>query len=93
MKADSNILKFASLFDIIEEKESPNQAYRWLFSKIIKDAPYILKRKKSGAYFTQDIKPLAKTSLQKAALCYIENGGVLGDAFGAVLLKKFNKFK
>lgn len=79
MKKDSNIIKFASLFDVVSESENPSQAYRWLFDSKINGTKENMRRKKHGSYSLPVIKG-EETNLQKSAVDYIRKGGDLGDA-------------
>lgn len=83
MSRDGNILKFASYFDIISERENPGQPYRWLFGVKVSSAKLIKNRKTDGNYGDTSHLPGEK-ELQRRAIAYINGGGILGDAKGVV---------
>lgn len=85
MPADSNILKFAEFFDIVEEKETPQQTYLWLFGVKLKNPDLMKNKKETGNYGFIDKLP-QNTSLQKSTVEYIKNGGTFGDALGVIIL-------
>ena len=80
MNENSNIIKFAKLFDIVSQKQAPSQAILWLFGKKISNAQLIKNKATTGVYIDTN-KLNAKTSLQKSAIKHINNGGTLGDAY------------
>ncbi len=86
MPEDSNILKFASLYEIIEEHESPRAAYLWLYGKKYKKSELIKNRKDTGSYGHLDELP-QNSSLQKSTIDYIKNGGIFGEALGVIIKK------
>ncbi len=85
MEKDCNILKFATLFDVVTEFEDPASAYRWLFSVRYKKSTMLKNRRKKGNYGLTENLP-QNTKLQKDAIEYIKNGGKLGDGFGAKII-------
>lgn len=85
MPEGSNILKFAELFQIVEEKETPQQTYLWLYGVKLKNPDLMKNKKETGNYGFIDILP-QKTSLQKSTVEYIKNGGTFGDALGVIIL-------
>lgn len=86
MKSDSNIVKFADMFDIVCETENPSQAYRWIFGERCDGIKQVRIRKKHGSYeLPKSIDSF--TSLQSSAVCYIKNGGTLGDAMAITIVK------
>lgn len=85
MPAESNILKFADMFDIVEENETPQQTYLWIFGVKLKNPALMNNKREMGNYGYIDILP-QKTSLQKSAVEYIKNGGTFGDALGVIIL-------
>lgn len=87
MSPESNIIKFASLFEVMFENENPNQAYRWAFGKNISSLKLIKNRKKNGSYGElQDVKVM--NSFQQKISDYINNGGKLGDSLGVINTSK-----
>lgn len=84
MPEGCNILKFASLYDIIEENEDPESAYLWLYGKKFKNSELIKNRKETGSYGHIDELP-QKTSLQKSTIDFIKNGGIFGEALGVII--------
>ena len=84
MPEGSNILKFASLYDIIEENEDPESAYLWLYGKKFKNSELIKNRKETGSYGHIDELP-QKSSLQKSTIDFIKNGGIFGEALGVII--------
>lgn len=85
MKADSNIIKFAEMFDIVKESEEPSQAYLWLFGAKADNKALKKNKKENGTYgYTENLPQ--NTSLRKNAVRYIENGGKLGDAMGVLVV-------
>ncbi|MBO5333106.1 MAG: DUF5596 domain-containing protein [Clostridia bacterium] len=84
MPEGSNILKFASLYDIIEENEDPESAYLWLYGQKFKNAELIKNRKETGNYGHLDELP-QKSSLQKSTIDFIKNGGIFGEALGVII--------
>lgn len=83
MKNESNILKFADMFDIIGEHEAPSQAYLWIFGVKVKNSLLKTAREKNGSYgFTEELAQ--NTSLQKSTVDYIEKGGTLGEGMGVL---------
>lgn len=85
MPEGSNILKFAEFFDIVEEKETPQQTYLWLYGVKLKNPDLMKNKKETGNYGFVEILP-QKTSLQKSTVEYIKNGGKFGDALGVIIL-------
>lgn len=85
MPDGSNILKFAKMFDIVEEKETPQQTYLWLYGVKLKNPDLMKNKKETGNYGFVEILP-KKTSLQKSTVEYIKNGGKFGDALGVIIL-------
>ncbi len=86
MPEGSNILKFASLYEIIEENEDPESAYLWLYGKKYKNPELIKTRKETGNYGHLDGLP-QKSSLQKSTIDFIKNGGIFGEALGVIIKK------
>ncbi len=86
MPEGSNILKFASLYEIIEENEDPESAYLWLYGQKFKNPELIKNRKETGNYGHLDVLP-QKTSLQKSTIDFIKNGGIFGEALGVIIKK------
>lgn len=84
MPEGSNILKFASLYDIVEENEDPESAYLWLYGQKFKNAELIKNRKETGNYGHIDELP-QKSSLQKSTIDFIKNGGIFGEALGVII--------
>lgn len=87
MKEDSNIIKFAEMFDIVKEFEEPSQAYLWLFGEKA-DNKALKKNKKEHNTYGETCNLPQTSSLQKNAVRYIENGGKLGDAMGVLIVKQ-----
>lgn len=85
MRSDSNIIKFSQFFDIIEEKDSPQQTYLWLYGVKLKNPDLMKNKKETGNYGFIDILP-QKTSLQKSTVEYIKNGGKFGEGLGVIIL-------
>ncbi len=85
MKEDSNILKFAKLFDIVKELERPSQTYLWIFGIKVTGQELIERKRKTGTYGNTDILT-DKTSLQKSAVQYIKNGGTFGEGMGVLII-------
>lgn len=85
MPEGSNILNFAKMFDIVEEKETPQQTYLWLYGVKLKNPDLMKNKKETGNYGFIDILP-QKTSLQKSTVEYIKNGGTFGDALGVKII-------
>lgn len=84
MKENSNILKFAKLFDIVKTTEHPTQTYLWIFGTKENEKSLIENKKKFGKYGNTDNLP-QKTSLQKSAVKYINNGGTFGEGMGVLM--------
>jgi hypothetical protein len=84
MPEGSNILKFASLYDIVEENEDPESAYLWLYGQKFKNDELIKNRKTTGNYGHIDELP-QKSSLQKSTIDFIKNGGIFGEALGVII--------
>lgn len=84
MPEGSNILKFASLYDIIQENEDPESAYLWLYGQKFKNAELIKNRKETGNYGHIDELP-QNSSLQKSTIDFIKNGGIFGEALGVII--------
>ncbi len=84
MPEGSNILKFASLYDIVEENEDPESAYLWLYGQKFKNAELIKNRKTTGNYGHINELP-QKSSLQKSTIEFIKNGGIFGEALGVII--------
>ncbi len=84
MPEGSNILKFASLYDIIQENEDPESAYLWLYGQKFKNAELIKSRKETGNYGHIDELP-QNSSLQKSTIDFIKNGGIFGEALGVII--------
>ncbi len=84
MPEGSNILKFASLYDIIQENEDPESAYLWLYGQKFKNAELIKNRKETGNYGHIDELP-QNSSLQKSTIEFIKNGGIFGEALGVII--------
>ncbi len=80
MNENSNILKFGKMFDIVSEKESPEQALLWLFGYKTKNRELLKNKSEKGVYLDTSILK-CDTNLQKSAIEYINGGGTLGDAF------------
>lgn len=80
MNENSNILKFAKMFDVVSQKEAPEQAILWLFGNKVKNQELIKNKNETGIYLDTNILN-ADTDLQKSAIEYINRGGTLGDAF------------
>ncbi len=85
MPEGSNILKFAKMFDIVKEKETPQQTYLWLYGVKLKNPDLMKNKKKTGNYGFIEKLP-QNTSLQKSTVEYIKNGGTFGDALGVIIL-------
>lgn len=86
MSEGSNILKFAEMFDIIDEQETPQQAYLWLFGVKTSSIKLIAHRKRFGTY--GDTSMLSSdTKLLCDAKKYIDSGGAFGDAVGIITLQ------
>ena len=86
MSENSNVLKFASLFEIIEESEDPESAYLWIYGKKYKNPELIKTRKETGNYGHLDGLP-QNSSLQKNTIDFIKNGGIFGEALGVIIKK------
>lgn len=82
---DSNILKFAELWDITGRHEYPESTYRWLFGVRVNNKKLMKNRKKTGCYGCTENLP-RNTKMQKDCIQHIENGGKLGDGFGIKIL-------
>lgn len=85
MNKDSNIIKFAHMFDIVNESENPQEAYRWLFGLKTDGNRQIRHRKKYGTYLLPETRGNL-SPLQTSAVEYIKNGGILGDAMAAIYI-------
>lgn len=85
MSEKNNILKFAKLFDVIDDREDPASAYRWLFGVRYSNSVMLKNKKKNGSYGLTEALP-QKSDLQKNAVEYINNGGKLGDGFGVKII-------
>ena len=86
MSENSNVLKFASLYEIIEESEDPESAYLWIYGKKYKNPELIKTRKQTGNYGHLDGLP-QNSSLQKNTIDFIKNGGIFGEALGVIIKK------
>lgn len=84
MPADSNILKFQSMYEILVEKEEPQPPYLWLYGVKLKNADLMKNKKETGSYGFIDQLP-QKSSLQKSTIEYIKNGGTLGEGIGVII--------
>ena len=84
MPADSNILKFQSMFEIVVEKEDPQPTYLWLYGQKFKNADLMKNKKETGNYGFIDKIP-QKTSLQKSTVEYIKKGGKFGEGIGVII--------
>lgn len=83
MDENSNILKFASRFDVINEVENPRDHYLWLFG-VKENSVRLLKNKKASGSYGNTENLICKTELQKRFVKYVESGGKLGDAYGII---------
>ena len=81
MKPDSNIIKFANMFDIVEETAGAEQHFRWLFDIIETNKALDKNKKKLGYYYNLN-NYNATSSMQKAAIDYVMAGGELTGAKG-----------
>ncbi len=81
----SNILKFATLWDVTSKHEAPADAYRWLFSVRYQNKEMLKNKKKTGSYGCIEKLP-QNTTMQKNAIEYIKSGGTLGAGFGVKVL-------
>lgn len=81
MNENSNILKFSGLFINIKEHENPQSPYLYIFGVEKSNDDLFKMKKRTGSYGYIDCLP-QKSSLQKSAVKYINNGGTLGEAFG-----------
>lgn len=88
MEPDSNIMKFASMFDIVFDKECPHDAILFLFGDKIDDKKWIKSRKKYGHYIGIDSLKV-KTSLHQRAVDYMRHGGQVGVALGVIDFDKW----
>ncbi len=86
MPEKSNILKFAELYEIIDEKECPKSAYLWLYGKKYKNSELMKSYKETGSYGHTDELP-QKSSLQRSTVDYIKGGGKFGEATGVIIKK------
>ncbi|MBR2953397.1 MAG: DUF5596 domain-containing protein [Clostridia bacterium] len=84
MPADSNILKFQSMFEIVVEKEDPQPTYLWLYGQKFKVSDLMKNKKETGNYGFIDKLP-QKTSLQKSTVEYIKKGGKFGEGIGVII--------
>lgn len=83
MDENSNILKFASRFDVVNEIENPRDHYLWLFG-VKENSVKLLKNKKTKGSYGNTENLICKTELQKRFVKYVESGGKLGDAYGII---------
>lgn len=81
MDENSNIIKFASRFDIVDEVENPRDHYLWLFG-VKENYVKLLKNKKLKGSYGNTENLICKTELQKRFVKYVQDGGKLGDAYG-----------
>ncbi len=86
MRADGNIVRFGEMFNIVEEKESPQQTYLWLYGVKINNSVLMKNKKSTGSYGCTENLP-QNTSLQKSTIDYIKNGGIFGEGLGVIVLK------
>ncbi len=86
MPNDGNIVRFGELFNIVEEKESPQQTYLWLYGVKIGNSILMKNKKETGSYGCTESLP-QNTSLQKSTIDYIKNGGTFGEGLGVIILK------
>lgn len=84
MKKDSNILKFAEMFDIVGSSNHPTQTYLWIFGIKTNEKELLENKRKTNTYGNTNNLP-QNTSLQKSAIDYINNGGTFGDAMGVLI--------
>lgn len=84
MSQDSNIIKFANMFDIIKATNYPSQSFKWLFGEYFCDANLIRNKLFKGRYCDYT-KLNATSSMQKSAIEYLVKGGKLGDAKGILV--------
>lgn len=84
MPENCNILKFQKLFDIVEEKESPQQTFLWLYGVKLNNPDLMKNKKETGNYGFIDKIP-QKSSLQKSTVEYIKNGGTFGEGLGVII--------
>lgn len=88
MKPNSNIIKFANMFTIVDQNGDPGQHFRWIFG-IFEDSKAFAKCKKKNGYYCNLTRYTAKNSLQEAAKNYIMNGGELSCGKGLLVTKYF----
>lgn len=84
MPANSNILKFQSMFDVVMSKEEPQPAYLWLYGVKLKNADLMKNKKETGSYGFIDQLP-QNSSLQRSTIEYIKNGGTMGEGLGVII--------
>ena len=84
MPADSNILKFQSMYDVVMSKEEPQPAYLWLYGVKLKNADLMKNKKETGSYGFIDQLP-QNSSLQRSTIEYIKNGGTMGEGLGVII--------
>lgn len=81
MAENSNILQFADLFINIKDNECAGPPYLWMFGVKMNNKTLMKMKKKTGSYGYTGCLP-QKSSLQRNAIEYINNGGTLGEALG-----------
>lgn len=81
MSENSNILRFADLFIKIDENETAQQPYLWIFGIKTNNRDLMKMKKKTGSYGHTGCLP-QRSSLQRSAIKYINGGGTLGEALG-----------
>lgn len=86
MKEDSNIIKFANMFEIVDEREFAGDCIYYIFKKRYNSKLLAKNKKKLGYYYDlSNFEP--QTSLQNSAKQYIMNGGKLSNAKGVLITK------
>ncbi|MDE6372838.1 MAG: acyltransferase domain-containing protein [Clostridia bacterium] len=83
---DSNISRFATLFDLAGESKSASEHLRWIFDIHVDEKQLQENKEKLGYYYDlSQFQP--KSSLQRRAKEYIMQGGYLSDGKGILLTK------
>ena len=83
---DSNIAKFANMFNIVGESDGFDQHFRWIFDIVADEKAFAKNKKKAGRYCDLT-KFNAKTKLQVAAKDYVMNGGTFTSGKGLLVTK------
>lgn len=86
MSSNSNIIKFANMFNLINVTNGATQHFRWIFD-IIEDEKIFEKCKKKNGYYYNLIDYNPQTKLQVDCKEYVLAGGELSGGRGLLITK------